>query len=78
MYEQSFFHGRITAIETEHATREAERRRQQRERAGVPERRDGLIRRMRAAAAGRHAEARARAASVARDVRPCADCPAAA
>ncbi|MFE6736072.1 hypothetical protein [Microbacterium sp. NPDC057650] len=96
MYEQSFFHGRITAIETEHATRAAERDRMLRERLGVPEYQDGLIRRMRAARAARRAaraavpaaapsaagQAPGRPASVrpapARDITPCADCPAAA
>lgn len=78
MYEQSFYHGRITTIEMEHATREAERARVLRERLGAPEHRGGLIRRVRAAVAARR-EARAVPASRTvsmRDVVPCADCPA--
>ncbi|UJP09331.1 hypothetical protein L2X99_12930 [Microbacterium sp. KUDC0406] len=86
MYEQSFYHGRITEIELEQATRRAERARALRERLGLPERRDGLIRRMRAALAARRAgsaggaratTARAGSSPAGREV-PCTDCPAAA
>lgn len=69
MYEHPYFTQTIFAIENEQLVRATEQRRVMRERAGIPERQRGSLRRTRTARS---------AASVARDIAPCANCPATA
>lgn len=69
MYEHPYFTQTIFAIENEQLVRTVEQRRVMRERAGLPERQKDTVRRARTMRS---------AASVARDVAPCADCPATA
>ncbi|MFC4138600.1 MULTISPECIES: hypothetical protein [unclassified Microbacterium] len=73
MYEHPYFTQTVFAIENEQLVRATERRRVIRERLDAQEREQGTTRRMRPAKTARRT-----AASVARDVTPCVNCPAAA